>query len=188
MPDVAAVLRQEIQRLARKEVRDQVVPLKKSVTELRKKVSDTQREIGTLQKAVRTLEREAALRLTETPKPVPDSDTKIRFSPKWVATDRKRLGLSAEDYGRLVGVSGQTIYSWERGTSRPREERLPAWAAPRSRRDRASSSRLLAASTTRSRNLSSGPTLTRNATLSGYPGWNSVAVCFFFRWWLRLTL
>ena len=142
MPDVAAVLRQEIQRLARKEVRDQVIPLKKSVTELRKKISDTQKEIGTLQKAVRTLEREAALRLTETPKPGPDTETKIRFSSKWVAADRKRLGLSAEDYGRLVGVSGQTIYSWERGTSRPREERLPAWAAVRGMGKRAARQRL----------------------------------------------
>ena len=142
MPDVAAVLRQEIRRLARKEIRDQVIPLKKTVTALRKKVSDGQREIAALQKMVRTLEREAALQLTETPQPAPDTDTKIRFSSRWVAADRKRLGLSAEDYGRLVGVSGQTILSWERGTSRPREDRLLAWAAIRGMGKRAARQRL----------------------------------------------
>lgn len=140
MPDVAAVLRQEIRRLARKEIRDQVMPLKKSVIELRKRLSDTQREIDALQKTVRTLEREETLRLTEAPRPV--SRTKIRFSPKWVAADRKRLGLSAEDYGRLVGVSGQTIFSWEGGASRPREERLAAWATVRGMGKRAARRRL----------------------------------------------
>jgi DNA-binding transcriptional regulator YiaG len=140
MPDVAAVLRQEILRLARKEIRDQLMPLKKSVSELRKRLSNIQREIGALQRTVRTLEREAAHRLTEAPKPVPD--TRIRFSPKWVAADRKRLGLSAEDYGRLVGVSGQTIFSWESGASRPREERLVAWAAIRGIGKRAARQRL----------------------------------------------
>ena len=140
MPDVAAVLRQEIQRLARKELRQQLTPLKKTTTELRKRLSDAQREIGALQKAVRTLEAEEARRLTEAPEP--DPDTKLRFSPKWVAADRKRLGLSADDYGRLIGVSGQTIYAWERGVSRPREESLAAWAAVRGIGKRAARQRL----------------------------------------------
>jgi DNA-binding transcriptional regulator YiaG len=140
MPDVAAVLREEIRRLARKEIREQIAPLKKSMTELRKRLSDAQREIGTLQKTVRTLEAEEARRLTTAPKPEPES--RIRFSPKWVAADRARLGLSADDYGRLVGVSGQTIYAWERGTSKPRKERLAAWAAVRGIGKRAARQRL----------------------------------------------
>lgn len=140
MPDVAAVLRQEIRRLARKEARDQLAPLKKSVTELRKRLSDAQREIGTLQKTVRTLEAEEARRLKTVPKPA--SEKRLRFSPRWVVSDRKRLGLSADDYGRLVGVSGQTIYAWESGTSRPREERLAAWAVVRGIGKRAARQRL----------------------------------------------
>ena len=55
----------------------------------------------------------------------------IRFSPKWVKADRQRLGLSAKDYGALVGVSALTIYSWEGGKSKPRAERLAAWAEVR---------------------------------------------------------
>lgn len=140
MPDIAAVLRQEISRLARKEIRQHVAPLKESVTALRKKLSEAQREISALRNSVRVLEAEEARRLTETPKPA--ADAVVRFSPKWVAADRKRLGLSADDYGRLVGVSGQTIYAWERGTSRPRDERLAAWAAVRGIGKRAARQRL----------------------------------------------
>jgi len=140
MPDVAAVLNQEIRRLARKEVRQQVAPLKESVTALRKKLTEAQREIGALKHSVRVLEAEEARRLTSTQQPA--ADAKLRFSPKWVAADRKRLGLSADDYGRLVGVSGQTIYAWERGSSRPQAERLAAWAAVRGIGKRAARQRL----------------------------------------------
>ncbi len=55
----------------------------------------------------------------------------VRFSPKWVAADRKRLGLSARDYGLLVGVSMLTIYNWEKGKSKPRAPQLSAWARVR---------------------------------------------------------
>jgi len=140
MPDVAAVLREEIRRLARKETRQQVTPLRESVTALRKKLSEAQREIGELKETVRLLETEEARRLTSAPEP--DPETKIRFSPKWVAADRKRLGLSADDYGTLIGVSGQTIYAWESGTSKPRDASLAAWADVRGIGKRAARQRL----------------------------------------------
>jgi DNA-binding transcriptional regulator YiaG len=140
MPDVAGVLNQEIRRLARKEIREHVTPLREAVTALRKRLAEAQREITALRGSVRALEAEEARRLAKPPEPV--SDAKVRFSPKWLAADRKRLGLSADDYGRLVGVSGQTIYAWERGTSRPQPDRLAAWAAVRGIGKRAARQRL----------------------------------------------
>ena len=44
---------------------------------------------------------------------------------------RSRLGLSAADYGKLVGVSGLTIYNWEHEKSRPRQAQLAALVAVR---------------------------------------------------------
>lgn len=38
MPDIAAVLKEEITRLARKEVKQQVGPLKKTITEQRRTI------------------------------------------------------------------------------------------------------------------------------------------------------
>ena len=57
--------------------------------------------------------------------------TQTRFVPKGLRSHRARLGLSAEDYGRLAGVSAQTIYSWERETSTPRAEQRASLAAVR---------------------------------------------------------
>jgi DNA-binding transcriptional regulator YiaG len=48
-----------------------------------------------------------------------------------VKADRKRLGLSAESYALLVGVSAQTIYNWESGASKPRVAALAGWATVR---------------------------------------------------------
>lgn len=48
-----------------------------------------------------------------------------------MANNRKRLGLSAEDFGLLVGATGQSVYSWERGKSKPRPQNLVAIAALR---------------------------------------------------------
>ena len=31
----------------------------------------------------------------------------VRYASRWLRTHREKLGLSAEDYGRLIGVTGQ---------------------------------------------------------------------------------
>jgi DNA-binding transcriptional regulator YiaG len=129
MPDVASVLRDEISRLARKEIRQQVGPLKKANTELRRKVSALKSEVADLQRRTRFLEKQEERRLKTAPPTA--TGKRVRFSAKGIKADRKRLGLSAKDYGALVGVSSLTIYSWESGKSKPRAERLAAWAAVR---------------------------------------------------------
>lgn len=52
-----------------------------------------------------------------------------KFSIEALKEDRKRLELSAADYGELVGVAMVTIYSWERGRCRPRPDELQKWLA-----------------------------------------------------------
>ena len=52
------------------------------------------------------------------------AERKHRFSAARLAAHRNKLGLSAADYGRLVGMSGATVYLWERGDSRPRAEQV----------------------------------------------------------------
>ena len=43
-----------------------------------------------------------------------------------MASQRKRLGLSAAECGLLIGASAQSIYNWEEGKARPRGQHLPA--------------------------------------------------------------
>ncbi len=57
----------------------------------------------------------------------PDSGSRrSRFSAKGLKASREKLGLSADNYGKLVGVSGLSIYNWEQGKARPRESSIAA--------------------------------------------------------------
>ena len=140
MPDVAAVLKEEITRLARKEVKQQVGPLNKTIAEQRRTISGLKRDVASLARTQAFLQQQEKRRLAEAPKA--SAAKGVRFSPRWVTADRKRLGLSAKDYGLLVGVSGQTIYGWESGKSKPRATALAGWANMRSIGKREASRRL----------------------------------------------
>jgi DNA-binding transcriptional regulator YiaG len=126
MPNVAAVLKDEITRLARKEIRNYADPLKKTIVEQRRTIADLKRRVATLERNQGFLNKQEKRRLEKAPKPAEAEG--LRFSPKWVAADRARLGISARDYALLVGVSMLTIYNWEKGKGKPRAKALASWA------------------------------------------------------------
>ena len=129
MPNVAAVLREEIQRLARKELKAQIGPLKKHSAEQRRSIAALKRQVSSLERELAFLKKQEKRRLVK--QPMKSEAEAVRFSPKWVAADRERLGLSARDYGLLVGVSLLTIYNWEKGKSKPQAKQRAAWAKVR---------------------------------------------------------
>ncbi len=129
MPNVAAVLKEEISRLARREVGQQVRPLNKTIAEQRRTIADLKRQVAALARSQAFLQQQEKRRLAEAPEA--SAAEGVRFSAAWVKAGRERLGLSAEDYGLLVGVSAQTIYSWESGKSKPRATALAGWAKVR---------------------------------------------------------
>lgn len=129
MANIAGVLREEILRLARKELRKQTVAFKRAsaqyrrdIAELKRRLSDLQRRLGPIEKQTT---KTTAARVTE------GDANSVRFTAKGLRSQRKRLALSAADYGKLVGVTGQSIYSWERETSRPRRQQVARIAAIR---------------------------------------------------------
>ena len=129
MPNVASVLKSEISRVARKEVRGETVPLKRAVSAYRSEIAALKRRAQTLEQAVRRL---SSVHAKQAPNAAAESDTsKFRFSAKGLASQRQRLGLSAEQCGLLLGASSQSVYNWEQGKTRPLARHLPAIAAVR---------------------------------------------------------
>ncbi len=59
MPNIGAVLKEEIQRLARKEIRAAVTPLKTRVAELTRTNAALKKKVPALEKTVARLEEEA---------------------------------------------------------------------------------------------------------------------------------
>jgi len=128
MPNIAVIFKQEISRLARREIRSQTQGLQKAAAQFRKDIAALKRHAAKLQTEVARLERQTR---KETSAPVAEAEG-IRFNTKSVGSQRKRLGISAADYATLIGVTAHTVYKWEHGTSRPRKRQLAAIASLRS--------------------------------------------------------
>jgi DNA-binding transcriptional regulator YiaG len=140
MPNIASVLKSEISRVARKEVRGEVQSLRKSVNAYRSEIAALKRRTQALEQEIRRLSktktRVAPVAADEA------SPQALRFSAKGLASKRQQLALSAHDCGLLVGASGQTIYNWESGKARPLARHLPAIAALRNMGKRKAARRL----------------------------------------------
>lgn len=130
MANIATILKEEITRLARKEVRRQTEVLKKASAQHRKYIAMLKKQISDLQGEVNALEKQA-LKPSESISP-PITKKGPRFSAKGLRSHRNRLGLSAAAYGKLIGVTGQTVYKWENEAVRPRVQQVEALAAVRS--------------------------------------------------------
>ena len=126
MPKLATVLKDEITRLARKEVRAESLPMRKAAVQSRTDINALKRRVAALEKQVASLSKAATIKKTET---ASDPAT-IRFSAKGFGTLRRRLGLSAAEMGFLLNASDQSIYKWERGV-RPRPNQMPKIATLR---------------------------------------------------------
>lgn len=128
MPNIAAVLKDEIARIARKEVRAQTQDFKKASAQYRAHIASLRRRIDELE---RQLKRAGKRSAAAAPADEGESQTARRFSATRLAAQRRKLGLSAGDFAALLGVSGQSVYKWEHGESRPRARQLEAIAALR---------------------------------------------------------
>ncbi len=130
MSELLTAIKSEITRLARKEVKKSIATLQATVARQRKDISALRAEVVELKKANR-----ASTRGQRSIKPVEltgeEGGVKRRFSPERLAKLREKTGLSAAAFGKLVGVTGKTIYNWESGQFRPMDHQLEAIAKVR---------------------------------------------------------
>lgn len=129
MPNIGTVLREEITRLSRKESRGQINQTRKATALHRRDIATLKRQVAQLERQVKLLGRRTA---AATPTPATDAaPKKSRFVAKGLRSERLRLGISAGDFGKLVGVSAQSVYNWEGDKARPRGEQLAKLTALR---------------------------------------------------------
>lgn len=126
MPNIASVLKEEIARVARKEGRAETQQLKKSSAHFRSDIAALKRRIAVLEQLVGRLGKAAGKKPSKAS--ADELATPFRFSASGLLAQRKRLGLSAAEAGRLLGVSDQSVYKWENGKTRPRASQFSAIA------------------------------------------------------------
>jgi DNA-binding XRE family transcriptional regulator len=126
MTTFANQLKSEIAPIAKKEARLRTQQLKKASAQHRSDIAALKRNIAALEVTVKKLSKsqhKPVLKIEE------ELTTALRFRAGGFATLRKKYDLSAEQMGKLIGVSAQSVYHWESEKSCPRASQLPAIAA-----------------------------------------------------------
>jgi DNA-binding transcriptional regulator YiaG len=134
MPNIGSILKEEIARISRKQSRTETEQLKKASAHYRSEIAQLKRRLQTLEQQIKRLGKTAARgggAAAAAASEEGDSKTQIRYSAKSLASQRRRLGLSAASLAKLLGVSALSVYKWESGNTRPRQKQIEAIAALR---------------------------------------------------------
>lgn len=127
MANLGSMLKTEISRLSRREIRGQIMPLRKIAWTLRREVAALKRRLNESDRRLKGLARISP----QTPVGDRRSERPIRFVAKGLRSLRRRLGLSANQLAQLINVSPQSVYNWEQKKAVPRKEQAAAIASIR---------------------------------------------------------
>jgi DNA-binding transcriptional regulator YiaG len=121
MPNIASALKQEIARVARREIRRETEATLKAIGSYRHQIAELKRRLAALERQVKSGSKQR--RKSSTPDTSNEAPS-LRFRPDGLKKHRERLGLSAADAGKIMGVSALSVYKWESGKVRPRGAQL----------------------------------------------------------------
>ena len=130
MGKIETALREEIARLARKEIRSVVGPLKKEVVRLKKRVVELSSKLNASEKQTGLLVKERRRKGLGSDISDDQADA-ARMSGGLIKKLRKKLGISQAGFAAIVGVSSPAVAAWEQGRSNPAGDNLKAVIALR---------------------------------------------------------
>ncbi|MCC6145378.1 MAG: helix-turn-helix domain-containing protein [Candidatus Hydrogenedentes bacterium] len=114
MANLELILKEEIRRLARKEVKAAVGEIQKENRDLKKAVRGLKQQVDALERKSRKVIRHVDAQREVEMKATPEQAERARISADSVRKLRQKLGLTQADFALLLGVSGQSVYQWER--------------------------------------------------------------------------
>ena len=124
MANIGTLLKQEISRLCRREIRREVGIVKKTSAAYRRDIAALKRQVQALQRTSTVLTKRTAAANDNTSATLPDRP--VRFVAKGLRSLRTRLGFSAKQLAVLLNVSEQSVYNWETKKATPRKEQFAA--------------------------------------------------------------
>ena len=134
MGKIGSIIKSEIQRLAKREVRSTFRPLRKEVWGMKLKLSNLIKNLTVLDRLAKEASKGKSTesKLEASPEEVKSS----RLTPERIAGLRKKLGISQRELGLLVGASLGAVAMWEKGKFKPKGEKKAALVALRKLRKR----------------------------------------------------
>lgn len=126
MTNFAQTFKQEIARIARREVREDIAGLRKASSSYRSEIAALKRSVKDLQTQLRAAGKNGVgsnpvqVRVGVSRGP----GRKAAFSAERLKAKRQALGLSQAQMAVLLGVSSLSVWKWESGQVTPRASRL----------------------------------------------------------------
>lgn len=112
MPNFSQVLKLEIIRLARKETKAALNKLKSPLYNARKSIIALKKTVTTLEKDVSFLKGQL-VKAQKIPVVAPELTSKARITGRTIRAMRRKMGLSQEEFAKLVGTARQAVFLWE---------------------------------------------------------------------------
>lgn len=131
MTTFAEQFKNEMARIAKKEIRAESKTLKNAAVQQRVEIAALKRRVAELESALKRMSKVGKASGPVAEKVAKDEGVNLRFRAGGFASLRKKLDLTAVQMAHLLGVSPQSVYHWEMGKSRPRASQLPAISAVR---------------------------------------------------------
>lgn len=114
MSKLMVVMKDEIRRIARKEIRAAIGGLKKDRTLLKRSVAELKKGVIRDRKILNALAETVARQARQVAAPPPQD--KARITAKGIRALRRKLKMSQVDFGKLVGVNALSVMKWEHKT------------------------------------------------------------------------
>jgi len=130
MGKVESIIKSEIIRLAKGEMRKVSIPLGRDVRLLKNTVSQLRKSVLSLERFAAQKQKELSKREIRLEAP-PEEIKQSRFSPRLLQSLRKRLGITQKELAILAGVSLGAAHLWETGKFRPKENKMGVLVALR---------------------------------------------------------
>ena len=145
MTTLSTALKSEIARVARKELKDELLSLRKSAIAQRAEIAALKRDIKDLRTQLKasgkTLHKALPVPVPLTLVPVV-SGRRGGFSAEKLAAHRAALGLTQAQMARLLSASPLSVYKWESGQVQPRAAQWASIQSVLGLRKRAAARRL----------------------------------------------
>ena len=130
MGKVGSIIKSEIIRLAKRELRKDSIPLKRDVRLLKNMISPLRKSVLTLEQFAAHQQKELSKREMRLEAP-PEEIKQSRFSPRLLQSLRKRLGITQKELAILAGVTVGAAHLWEKGKVRPKDTKKSVFVALR---------------------------------------------------------
>lgn len=122
MAKLESIIKSEIIRLSKQEIRKVLSPLRRDVRLLRATVSKLRKSASELDR-FRVAQEKILSKQEIKLEPSPEEVESSRFSPRLFRSLRKKMGVTQRDLAVLCGVTLGAVQSWESGKFRPKDEK-----------------------------------------------------------------